>query len=265
MKMIFLLTIGVFFTNISVAQNSTIKVEYDEIVSFIPQIVNNDKGVLYVSQNESYYNTTFDNTKSIEKIDNESIVVPALDTEYFSEIYIDKKAKTLSENLFERIVIKKYYSVTEQVPNMKWKLINEKKKINNLLCKKAQMTFPGRTYVAWYTEEIPISSGPWKFNGLPGLILSIDDSEEIYKWRVKSITYPFKGNFDLSQVKKRMKKFNKISFKDFDTKVINAQKNKFETLKTRNGGRNQSVELEFSTSQWKEPINEFRIQKDFSF
>lgn len=265
MKMILLLIVSAFVLNSSPVPNSTIKVEYDEIVTFIPQIVNNDKGVLYVSQNESYYNTLFDNTSSIDKIDNESIVVPASDAEYFSEIYIDRKQKTLTENLFERVVLKKHYSVNEEIPNMKWKLINEKKKINDFLCKKAQTTFRGRTYVAWYTEDIPISSGPWKFNGLPGLILSIDDNEEIYKWRVKSITYPFKGTFDLTKVKMRMKKFSKISYKDFDTKIINAQKNKFETIKARNGGRNQNIELEFSTSQWKEPINEFRKQKDFIF
>ena len=59
------------------------------------------------------------------------------------------------------------------------------KKINNYLCKNAQTYFRGRVYEVWYTEELPISLGPWKFNGLPGLILSAYDKEGVYKWEVK--------------------------------------------------------------------------------
>ena len=29
---------------------------------------------------------------------------------------------------------------------------------------------------SWYTEELPLATGPWKFHGLPGLILSVNDT-----------------------------------------------------------------------------------------
>ena len=151
---------------------------------------------------------------------------------------------------------------------MKWKILDEEKKINNYLCKKAQITFRGRTYTAWYTEKIPISSGPWKFNGLPGLILSISDKEGVYKWEVKSINYPYKGKeIDFKNIIINDPKFKPISYKDFDTKRINAIKEKIETIKARSADRadknKPSFSYSYSTFLDKEPINEWRTKDYF--
>ncbi len=43
--------------------------------------------------------------------------------------------------------------------------------------RKAKTKFRGRNYIAWYTAEIPISDGPYKFRGLPGLIVKLYDSK----------------------------------------------------------------------------------------
>lgn len=263
-NLIILIIIGL--TNNSYSQNNkTLKVEYDEIVSYIPSIINNDKGLLYVSNEESYYKTIFDNTQKTEKIDDESIIIPAIEGEYFSEVYMDLKNKKLYENLFERYAVKKYFSVYEKIPIMQWEFINETKKINIYNCKKAKTNFRGRNYNVWYTEEIPISVGPWKFNGLPGLILSVEDSEGIYKWYAKKIIYNYKDKIYFSDIKLRMKKYKQITFKELDVKIIEILNTKFETLKARNQGRNQGVGFEFSTSQWKEPKNEFRAKTEYSF
>ena len=48
-------------------------------------------------------------------------------------------------------------------------------------CHKATLTFGQRVYTAWYAPDIPIHYGPYKFEGLPGLIMQIEDSrKEIY-------------------------------------------------------------------------------------
>jgi len=44
-------------------------------------------------------------------------------------------------------------------------------------CSKAICDFEGRSYSAWFTQDIPINDGPYKFFGLPGMILKIEDSE----------------------------------------------------------------------------------------
>lgn len=70
-----------------------------------------------------------------------------------------------------------------------WKLIDETKVINTFNCKKAEVTFKGRNWVAWYSPEIPLPYGPYKFSGLPGLIVKIADDKEEYDFElVKSVS-----------------------------------------------------------------------------
>lgn len=57
-------------------------------------------------------------------------------------------------------------------------------------CKKANTSFAGRNYTAWFTTEIPISEGPYKFRGLPGLILKISDSEKQHVFTIIAIEKP---------------------------------------------------------------------------
>ncbi|MEL4307227.1 GLPGLI family protein [Joostella sp. CR20] len=80
-----------------------------------------------------------------------------------------------------------YYYYTQPMNQFKWKLVNEEKDILGYTCKKATMQFAGRDYIAWYATDIPISDGPYKFNGLPGLILSIYDEKKHYEFTVRSI------------------------------------------------------------------------------
>ena len=49
-------------------------------------------------------------------------------------------------------------------------------------CHKATATFRGRTWTVWYTLDLPYSDGPWKFCGLPGLILHAYDSEGLFRF-----------------------------------------------------------------------------------
>lgn len=54
----------------------------------------------------------------------------------------------------------------------------EEKSILGYKCKKATAIFNLRKYIAWYTKEIPVSEGPYRFKGLPGLILEVKDENE---------------------------------------------------------------------------------------
>ncbi|MFC0344220.1 MULTISPECIES: GLPGLI family protein [Epilithonimonas] len=61
--------------------------------------------------------------------------------------------------------------------NIDWILEKETKKIQQFTVQKATTNFGGRKWIAWFTKEIPVNEGPYKFRGLPGLILEIQDNK----------------------------------------------------------------------------------------
>ena len=66
-----------------------------------------------------------------------------------------------------------YY--TESLSEMKWSMVNDSvKTILGYECFMAESDYHGRHWKAWFTPEIPMSFGPWKLHGLPGLILKAE-------------------------------------------------------------------------------------------
>ena len=70
-----------------------------------------------------------------------------------------------------------YGRYTEPKPNFGWEILPETMNILGYKCQKAKGKFRGREYIAWFSSEIPRSDGPWKFCGLPGLILAVQDTK----------------------------------------------------------------------------------------
>ncbi len=62
-----------------------------------------------------------------------------------------------------------YY--TDSTARFDWTLEDETMTVCGYTCRKATARFRGRTWTAWYAEELPVNAGPWKLYGLPGLIL----------------------------------------------------------------------------------------------
>jgi GLPGLI family protein len=75
-----------------------------------------------------------------------------------------------------------------------WELLNETKNINSFKCQKAVGNFRGRTYTVWFTNDIPVSLGPWKLNGLPGLILEATDSLNQFQYFAKKVELQMEVN-----------------------------------------------------------------------
>lgn len=65
-----------------------------------------------------------------------------------------------------------------------WNLTKENKKVKNLTLQKATATFGGRNWTAWFTKDIPFQEGPYKFHGLPGLIVELYDDKENYRFEL---------------------------------------------------------------------------------
>ena len=100
--------------------------------------------------------------------------------------------ETISKNyaqkevVFEKQLFDKIFNIKYNC-DFRWKISEEKSYLLDYPVQKATTEFGGRTWVAWFTTEIPIQDGPYKFYGLPGLILKISDLEDVYIYEIKSI------------------------------------------------------------------------------
>jgi len=70
------------------------------------------------------------------------------------------------------------YLYEEDRINFQWQIESETREILSYTCQKAVTDFRGRHYEAWFAPDLPINDGPWKFSGLPGLILTVEDSDK---------------------------------------------------------------------------------------
>ena len=94
------------------------------------------------------------------------------ETDYF---YFANEHKLITkERLFNN------YLVEEDAPKINWKITKDTASFSGIKCQKAIAYFKGRNWIAWYATELPFQSGPWKLNGLPGLIVeAYDDKKEV--------------------------------------------------------------------------------------
>ena len=79
---------------------------------------------------------------------------------------------TVTEN-----IISDYYQYDDGLNLQHWELQcgDTIRSILGYKCQKATCKFRGREWTAWYALDVPISDGPWKFSGLPGLIMEVYD------------------------------------------------------------------------------------------
>lgn len=73
------------------------------------------------------------------------------------------------------------YSYEEDRP-LNWKILSETTKIGDYKVQKAETDFGGRKWTAWFTTDLPYQDGPYKFSGLPGLVVKAEDSTGDYSF-----------------------------------------------------------------------------------
>ena len=91
------------------------------------------------------------------------------------------------------------YQYLENAPLFHWEIKPAKKIVAGYECQQAFTAFGGRTWEAWFTRDIPVSEGPYKFYGLPGLILQVRDTHDNYVFELLSVGHDDKP-FDISAV-----------------------------------------------------------------
>ncbi|WP_343674153.1 GLPGLI family protein [Chitinophaga sp.] len=79
--------------------------------------------------------------------------------------------------LFTRERLFNSYLIESSMPAMDWKITSDTATFSGLKCQKAMAGYKGRTYTAWFCPDLPIHAGPWKLNGLPGVIVEAYDAK----------------------------------------------------------------------------------------
>lgn len=195
----------VYFSNLNAQDYQKITAIYD--INYNTELPNTKTGILEINKNNAVFiiEKKESNKESLKIKVKDNEIIYKVNSKKDRFIYTDYKVNLLftTFNIYSR-----NYIIKEKIPNFKWELSNETKKIDNYLLHKATTYFRGRNYIAWYSIEIPIKAGPWKFQGLPGLIFEVFDETKRYHWVLKKIVRP----------KNPFSSFNKKDFEEITIK-----------------------------------------------
>ena len=113
----------------------------------------------------------------------------------FLNKYGTRYYQTIFKNADEFIVYDKAasyvpytYIYNEPKTVMHWDVLNDTLSIGDIMCQKAKTQFGGREWVAWFAPSIPLNDGPYKFCGLPGLILKVSDVQKYWNFEFIAMT-----------------------------------------------------------------------------
>ena len=88
--------------------------------------------------------------------------------------YVYKNYPTGQMAITDRISLQDYCYV-DSLHTQTWTMGDSTREVLGYTCQQAMADFRGRRWTAWFATDIPISDGPWKLGGLPGLILEVYD------------------------------------------------------------------------------------------
>ena len=189
-----LLLLFVLLGTLAIAQNKRFIYEY----KFIPDSTNaadvkTEMMFLDTSKEGSkYYSYTVFNSDSAMKVDLEKQLAATGSINVRSDMRKGEVRYTVTKtypdynvSLHRRFGMDAYNISDDRKIN--WKISSEKEKIGEWNTQKAEADFAGRHWTAWFSTEIPIQDGPYKFHGLPGLIVKIEDKSGSHKMEMKGV------------------------------------------------------------------------------
>lgn len=247
-----LLIIGVFAN----AQNKRFTYEY----RFIPDSTNvsdvkTEMMNLDIADSESkFYSYTAYHSDSIMRVDLEKQLASTgmmnvkTDGRKGSIRYSISKKYPKYEVFLHNRILRDQYKVSDD-RKIDWKISSEKQKIGEWNSQKAETEFGGRKWVAWFTSDIPIQDGPYKFHGLPGLIVKLEDLSKSHVFNlqaVKNLTEIPKDVFGEKEILVNQKQYDKLvkEYENDPTKGLKQMQMGGVTMIMKEGTGNQMKDQE---------------------
>lgn len=170
---------------------------------------------LLIDNNESFYN-------HIPKISNEQVEgnmfnISASFSADANPIYIDTQSEIFIE---QAEIANQAYLIKDDLPNINWKISKETKEIAGFPVLRA-VAFLNDEFntkiLAWYSPKLTYKTGPEKFWGLPGLILSLETSITHSDGTQEGMEYVATKVETTSKPIKIPTKGKKVSLEEFNT------------------------------------------------
>lgn len=177
----------IYMTLMNHMQGQNIKVEYIGVVndqSDMYGYVFAFTGTLYTSKEDSWFVETakdtiliLDNGQELDfgGVDFQYVFYKNLDEKeiYYQDFMMGGKKVTIKDNTFP----------------IEWKSGGKGEQVLGYKTMEAIGEFRGRNYKVLYSPDIPINNGPYKFDGLPGLILKVQSDDDMVSFEAKSIEF----------------------------------------------------------------------------
>jgi len=222
MKKNTLLLILLFFATFMFAQNHRFVYEYSFKIDSLnkqnttKEIMNLDitkDGSNFYSNEKYVYDSLINfEFKKAEAIQSTNIDLGKIKNNSKVGFSVTKKYPNFETVLHTSINGDKY--VIKETEKINWTILPENSIIEGYKVQKAETNFLGRKWTAWFTNDIQIQDGPYKFNNLPGLILKIEDKNGNHIFNFigsKKLNFITNTNFDdEKELTISSKKFNQL-------------------------------------------------------
>ncbi len=144
------------------------------------------------------------------------------------------------------------FKLTEIISPQQWEISDDTLTVLGYVCNKATASFRGREFHAWFTVDIPISEGPWKLYGLPGLILQVEDKEGLFQFEsiglqkvnMGTVAFPTDKKVVICKNLKDLIRFRKERFKTISIGFDDGNRD-YTYYRTKNPINYYDLELEY--------------------
>lgn len=194
----------------------------------------------------------FDNNSSQGNI---NAVIPG-DKKVKAFYFISNLKKTNEKDFFFTSAIEAYddYFVHDKVTKINWIIDKKsKKKIAGYDCIKATANFRGSNLTAYYAKDLPYSAGPFKFFGLPGLILDVRvDGKNFDLWKAEKVELNYQQKINFTP---EFKNFQKVEMEKF-VELQDAKQIKFQNQIKKEAAQGEKVDF---------PKERYGLEKKFEW
>ncbi|MEO6541272.1 MAG: GLPGLI family protein [Ferruginibacter sp.] len=205
--------LNLLFLSISITVHAQIEVTYVQNYqfdstdikskkSFVMKLFVFDEKSIFISENRMYNDSVALNF-NVNSIDITKPINFNTRPDANKEIIVIENSSSVLKQYFRFGNKENYLFNDTLMPH--WIIINKDTILNDIKCKKATTIFKGRSYTAWFSLIHSIPLGPYKFRGLPGLIIKIEDAKKMICYELQSIKTSNRNFADILLIKNEPK------------------------------------------------------------